>query len=101
MIIGRVTGSIVCTQKDDSLKGQKILVIQPVDIETVKDAGQKLAALDSVGAGSGELVMVVGGSSARLADGYAQIPVDYCIIGIVDTIEIQGAAIFRSGIQSA
>lgn len=93
MVIGKVTGTVVCTQKDKGLKGEKLLIIQPVNIETLKDSGTKLVALDSVGAGEGELVIIVGGSSARLAEGYSKTPVDYCIIGIVDSIEVNGKTV--------
>ncbi|QDW75336.1 ethanolamine utilization protein EutN [Lachnospiraceae bacterium KGMB03038] len=90
MIVGKVTGTVVCTQKDKGLQGQKMLVVQPVNIENLKSSGGKMVALDSVGAGEGELVVVVGGSSARMAEGYSSTPVDYCIIGIVDSIEVNG-----------
>lgn len=93
MVIGKVAGTVVCTQKDQGLRGEKLLVIQPVNIETLKAAGTKLVAVDSVGAGEGELVIIVSGSSARLAEGYSKIPVDYCIIGIVDSIEVNGKMI--------
>ena len=93
MVIGRVTGTVVCTQKDQGLNGEKMLVVQPLDIGTLEKNGTRLVALDSVGAGEGELVVVVSGSSARLAEGYAKVPVDYCIIGIVDSIEVDGEMI--------
>lgn len=93
MVVGKVMGTVVCTQKDQGLKGEKLLIIQPVNIGTLKAAGTKMVALDSVGAGEGELVIIVGGSSARLAEGYSKTPVDYCIIGIVDSIEINGKMI--------
>ena len=93
MIVGKVTGTVVCTQKDKGLQGQKMLVVQPIHMETLEDSGNKMVALDSVEAGEGELVVVVGGSSARMADGYSATPVDYCIIGIVDSIEVNGKMI--------
>lgn len=93
MIMGRITGTVVCTQKDAALQGQKMMVIQPVDMETLEESGSKMVALDSVGAGEGEMVIVVGGSSARLAKGYAKVPVDYCIVGIIDALEIKGKRI--------
>ncbi len=97
MIVGRVVGTIVCTQKDLSLAGKKMLVIQPINMYSLKNEGNPVVALDSVGAGTGELVMVVGGSSARLADGYSKVSVDQSIIGILDSIEISGTFVFRKG----
>ena len=95
MIVGRVTGVVVCTQKDPSLMGKKMLVVQPVNICSLKNEGSPVVALDAVGAGEGELVMVVGGSSARLAEGFSKITVDQAVIGILDSINIKGTAVFR------
>lgn len=95
MIVGKVTGMIVCTQKDESLVGKKMLVIQPVNIYSMKHEGSPVVALDSVGAGEGEIVMVVGGSSARLAYGYSKVAVDQSVIGILDSIDIEGKNVFR------
>jgi ethanolamine utilization protein EutN len=95
LIVGRIVGNIVCTQKDKSLTGQKMLVIQPVNIATLKDEGAALVALDSVGAGQTELVLVVGGSSARMAGGYEKTAVDQAVIGILDSIDILGRSVFR------
>lgn len=94
MIIGRIVGNVVCTQKDPLLVGRKMLIVQPLDLRTLEDTGGLFVALDGVGAGDTELVMVVGGSSARMADGMAQTPVDRSIIGIVDSIEILGETVF-------
>ncbi|NJD02059.1 MAG: ethanolamine utilization protein EutN [Ruminiclostridium sp.] len=94
MIIGRVIGNIVCTQKDENLRGKKMLVIQPLNLCTLKNENSPLVALDAVGAGEGEIVMVVGGSSARLADGYSKIPVDQSVIGILDSIDIGGTKLY-------
>jgi ethanolamine utilization protein EutN len=95
MIVGKVVGNIVCTQKDKSLNGQKMLIVQPVNLKTLKEEGAALVALDATGAGQGELVLVVGGSSARLASNYEKIAVDQAIIGILDSIDIQGESIYR------
>lgn len=95
MIIARVTGTVVCTQKDSSLVGKKMLVVQPVKIMDQSNAGSPFVALDAVGAGIGEIVMVVGGSSARLAEGFSTVPVDQSIIAIIDTIEVEGTLTFK------
>ena len=95
MIIGKVIGSVVCTQKDQSLKGIKMLCIQPIHIISADTVGSPIVALDAIGAGVGEMVMIVGGSSARNADGFAKVAVDQSIIAIVDTIEIEGINVFK------
>ena len=88
MIIAKVTGTVVCTQKDASLIGKKMLVVQPVKIMDQSNSGNPFVALDAIGAGIGEIVMVVGGSSARMAEGFSILPVDQSIIAIVDVIEV-------------
>lgn len=95
MIIGKVVGNVVCTQKDDSLVGKKMLVVQPLKMTDQSPSGGQFIALDAIGAGEGEVVMVVGGSSARLADNFSKVAVDQSIIGIIDTIEIDGKTVFK------
>ncbi|HEX2945220.1 MAG TPA: EutN/CcmL family microcompartment protein [Clostridia bacterium] len=95
MIIARITGTVVCTQKDKSLVGKKMLVVQPVKIMDQSDSGSPFVALDTIGAGIGEIVMVVGGSSARMAEGFSTVPVDQSIVAIIDTIEVEGKQIFK------
>lgn len=95
MILGKVIGTVVCTQKEDSLSGMKMLLVQPVNIKTMKEEGGQLVALDAVGAGEGELVLVVGGSSARNAANYAKVTVDQSIIGIVDFVNIEDQQVYR------
>lgn len=95
MIAGKVVGTVVCTQKDPALIGKKMLVVQPLKISDMSNDGGAFVALDAIGAGIGEIVMVVGGSSARLAEGFSKVPVDQSIIAIIDTIEIGGKEIFN------
>jgi len=95
MIVGEVIGTVVCTQKDASLKSMKMLIVQPRNISTLKTEGSALVALDAVGAGIGELVLVVGGSSARNASGYAKVAVDQAIIGIVDYLYIGDQKVYQ------
>ena len=87
MILARVDGTIVATRKDPRLEGKKLLIIKPITPEG-KDEGSYLIAVDSVGAGFRETVIAVTGSSARMADGCKDRPVDTAIIGIVDTISL-------------
>lgn len=94
MLFARVTGSVVCTVKDEKLSGAKLLTVQPVDAEN-KPKGSPLVAVDAVGAGEGELVLLVSGSSARQTGRTENRPVDCAIFAIVDTIEKDGAVLFR------
>lgn len=93
MIFARVTGNVVATQKDDKLVGAKLLLVQPVDASGVAK-GNQLVAVDSVGAGNGELVLIVQGSSARQTSRTEGRPVDAAIFAIVDTIEQGGKRAF-------
>ena len=94
MIFARVTGTVVCTLKDEKLVGSKLLLVQPVDLAgAVK--GSPLVAVDSVGAGEGELVLIVQGSSARQTSRTDGRPVDAVIFAIVDTVEQNGKTAFK------
>ena len=87
MILARVVGTVVATRKDSRLDGKKLLVVKPVD-PTGKDETGYLIAVDTVSAGFKERVLVVSGSSARMAAGMKDCPVDAAIVGIVDTVEV-------------
>ena len=87
MILGKVVGTIVATRKDEKLLGKKLLIVRPIDPETGKESGY-VVAVDTVQAGTGETVICVSGSSARLASGLKDHPVDTAIVGIVDTIQL-------------
>jgi len=94
MIFARVTGTVVCTLKDEKLVGSKLLLVQPVDLAGVSK-GSPLVAVDSVGAGEGELVLLVQGSSARQTSRTEGRPVDAVIFAIVDTVEQSGKTAFK------
>jgi ethanolamine utilization protein EutN len=87
MIIGRVIGTVVATRKDARLEGTKLLLVRPLTLEG-GDESSYLVAIDTVGAGFRERVLVVSGSSARLAEGLKDRPVDAAIVGIIDTVEV-------------
>jgi ethanolamine utilization protein EutN len=87
MIIGRIIGNVVATRKDPRLEGKKLLLVRPITL-TGEDESGYLVAIDTVGAGFREKVLVVSGSSARLADGLKDKPVDAAIVGIIDTVEV-------------
>lgn len=95
MFIAKVIGNVVSTQKNAKFRGMKLLVVQPY---IVKDArlqasGSSVVAVDSVGAGVGECVLFTQGSSARLTPTTKDTPVDAVIVGIVDALEVEGAAV--------
>ena len=97
MFIGRVTGTVVCTQKDASLRGQSLFVVEPLRVseETggqLKSTGRSFVVVDTVGAGEGETVLCVQGSSARYTDETKSLPIDAAIVGIVDSVTVRGGA---------
>jgi len=95
MILARVRGNVVSTTKSDRLSGLKLLLVVPIDIATFTEKGAPIVAVDAVGAGEGEVVMCVGGSSSRqtaVTDGK---PVDMSIIAIIDSVELKGKKIFE------
>jgi microcompartment protein CcmK/EutM len=89
MILARVVGTVVATRKDARLEGAKLLILRPVSPEGKPDAGYVIG-VDTVGAGSSELVIGVSGSSARMAEGCKDRPIDMAIVGIVDTVHLDG-----------
>ena len=95
MQIAKVTGTVVSTNKADKLMGLKMLVVQPIDIETMKEKGSLTVAIDAVGAGEGEVVMLVGGSSSRATAVTDGRPVDMAIAAIIDHIDIGGKRVFQ------
>jgi microcompartment protein CcmK/EutM len=89
MIIGRIRGTVVATRKDPKLEGKKLLIVEKINPENGAPAGHVIA-VDTVGAGAGETVLMVAGSSARLSQGMKDHPVDAAIIAIIDTISFNG-----------
>jgi ethanolamine utilization protein EutN len=93
MILARVEGSIVATKKNPKMTGSKLLLVRPVfldapDAAALRNGSSTLVAVDALGAGEGELVLVVQGSSARLAGADKDSPVDAVVVGIVDTVDL-------------
>lgn len=100
MFIARVTGSVVSTQKAQSMVGQKLLVVEPYRLEdqqrqSLVTTGRTFIAVDTLGAGVDDFVLVVQGSSARLTPETAKLPVDAAVIGIVDTVTIDKLSIYK------
>ncbi|QEK12640.1 ethanolamine utilization protein EutN [Crassaminicella thermophila] len=87
MILGKVVGNVWATRKDEGLNGLKLLVIKPIDYHT-NQVLSTFIATDSVGAGIGDMVLVVRGSSARKTIDKGNAPIDASVIGIIDEVEI-------------
>ncbi len=92
--MGKVVGNVVSTHKDEGMVGYKLLIVQNMTLDR-KLASSYTIAIDAVGAGQGEVVIVVQGSSARLTDSTKNRPVDAAIICIVDTVEVDGRMIYQ------
>lgn len=99
MFVAKVTGSIVATQKVGSMVGHKLLIVEPYRIDPADrrrliTTGRTFVAVDTMGCGEGEYVLIVQGSSARLTPETKTLPVDAVIIGIVDTVQVDNAKVF-------
>ena len=107
MFIGRVNGHVVATAKDPSIKGQKLLIVEPLKVHyddpaaaaagavngsavRFEPTGRAIVSMDSIGAGQGQLVLIAQGSSARLAVGLNHVPADAVVVGIVDEAVVMG-----------
>src|SRR5882762_8789036 len=104
MFLARVEGSVVATKKDPSMNGRKLLLLRPQlvdekDPTKFRPGMNTIVAVDSLGAGIGELVMFCQGSSARLASGMKEAPVDAVIIGIVDVVDVLGKQMYNAKTQ--
>jgi microcompartment protein CcmK/EutM len=93
MFVAKVTGSLVSTQKVDSMKGYKLLVVEPYRVDPDKrrslvTTGRTFVAVDMLGAGVGDLVLLTQGSSARMTPQTKNMPIDAVIIGIVDQVHV-------------
>ena len=88
MILANIVGTVVATRKDERLVGSKLLVVQPIDPKG-RPQGNQFVAVDTVDAGFGETVLIITGSSARMAADLKDRPVDAAIVGIVDSIEVK------------
>jgi len=88
MQVGKVIGTIWATRKEERLAGLKLLIVIPVDLLEKNSKMSPIVAADIIGAGVGETVLIVSGSSARSAVGDSKTPVDATVVGIVDDQEI-------------
>ena len=99
MFLARVTGAVVATQKAETMTGQKLLVVEPVRVDPhdrgrLVSAGRPFIAVDPLGAGIGQMVLIVQGSSARLMPETEKLPVDTAVIGIVDSVQVDNREVF-------
>ncbi len=109
MFLARVTGHVVATQKDKILNGQKLLVVEPLNVKyddsskpaALGNTGRAIVALDPVGCGDGQLVLIVQGSSARMTELTKNLPADAVVVGIVDSAVFAGKTFYQSKVGSA
>jgi microcompartment protein CcmK/EutM len=87
MLLAKIVGTVVATRKDPRLVSNKLLLARPVDPKG-KTEGNYLVAIDTVDAGIGETVLIVSGSSARMAAGMKDTPVDAAVVGIIDSVDL-------------
>jgi ethanolamine utilization protein EutN len=102
MFLAEVIGQVVSTKKDELMVGRKLLLLRPKLVDdknpaAFRDGSNTIVAIDTVGAGEGELVLFCQGSSARNAQGLKGIPVDAAIVGIVDRVEVLGKTLYKGG----
>jgi len=100
MFIAKVVGSVVSTQKIETMTGHKLLVVEPFRLEgkkrkTLETTGRTFVAVDTLGSGEGDFVLIVQGSSARLTPETKELPIDAAIIGIIDTVHIEKANVYN------
>ena len=93
MFVAKVTGALIATQKVDSMCGHKLLVVEPYRLDaqsrqTLTPTGRTFIAVDTVGAGEGDFVLITQGSSARQTPETSKLPIDTVIIGIVDSLRV-------------
>ena len=99
MFVAKVTGSIVATQKVDSMTGQKLLIVEPYRVDpqnraSLVSTGRSFIAVDMLGAGLGEMVLITQGSSARFIPETSKLPIDCVVIGIVDDVHVEKKSVF-------
>lgn len=99
MFVAKVTGSVVATQKVDEIVGSKLMVVEPYRLEakerkSLSTTGRTFIAVDTIGAGEGDFVLIVQGSSSRLTPQTKGMPIDALIIGIVDTVHVEDNCVF-------
>ena len=100
MFVARVTGSVVATQKVESMVGHKLLVVEPYRLEAKKresltTTGRTFVAVDTLGAGVDDFVLLTQGSSARMTESTSKLPIDAVVVGIVDQVHVDNGCVYR------
>jgi len=101
MFIAKVIGSLVATQKAESMHGCKLLIVEPYRLEAEQRSclvttGRTFVTVDMLGAGEGQFVLITQGSSARLTPETKDLPIDTLVVGIVDTVHVDQKCIFEN-----
>ena len=99
MFIAQVTGSLISTQKVESMVGYKLLIVEPYRLEPSKRSsltttGRTFVAVDTLGAGQGDFVLITQGSSARLTSETRNMPIDTVVVGIVDKVHVEALCVY-------
>ena len=99
MIVAKVTGAVVSTQKAKTMVGQKLLVVEPCRVEgerklKLSGTGRTMVAVDALGAGVGDVVLLTQGSSARMTPATKELPIDAVVVGIVDTVSVHEQEVY-------
>jgi microcompartment protein CcmK/EutM len=100
MFIAKVTGAVVATQKVSTMVGHKLLVVEPFRLEAnhrseLTTTGRTFIAVDTLGAGVGDMVLITQGSSARFTPETSKLPIDCVIVGIIDTVTIEKTNVYK------
>ena len=99
MLLARVVGTVVSTHKSEKIEGIKFLLLEKLDVATMQGKNDYVVAMDAVGAGIGEVVFYVTGSSARMTKVTDKKPADASIVAIVDNIEKDGQYIYQKAVE--
>ena len=97
MFLAKVQGQVVASQKDAAISGMKLLIVEPLKVSypaggggEFETTGRAIVAVDRIGAGEGQLVLIVQGSSARMMEGCGKMPIDAVVVGLVDEAMVKG-----------
>lgn len=100
MFLAKITGTVVATLKVSEMTGQKLCIVEPLRVDEksrneLKSTGRTFIAVDAIGAGEGEVVLIVQGSSARFTEATKTLPIDCAIVGIVDNVRLGTDTIYK------